>query len=240
MNFKECVNRVDKWDKDKILKYNGVGGPVFTKIFKFASFFGRETIWFFVIAFYLFVWYDPFLFVYIGATFMNGLIFILIVKNGVKRARPFDVMKEIKVLELKPTSLSFPSWHAYNVISQALLIGFLTKSPLVLLLLIAFAILVCFSRVQLGVHYPTDVIFGAILGACGFIFTWFFMGPLFLIIVGYFESISTHGIYYAQINPMIFREFWYTALCIAVFGGITFSSIYKFVFGPKEKGNKKN
>lgn len=240
MIFKEFVHRIDKWDKNIILKYNGMGGPVLTHFFNFASFFGRETIWFFLIAFYLFIWYDPLLFVYFGTTFMNGLIFVLIVKNAVNRTRPFDTIKEIKVLELRPTSRSFPSWHAYNVTSQALLIGFLTRSPVVLIVLIACAGLVCLSRVQLGVHYPTDVIFGAILGACGFLFTWFFMGPLFLIMLAYIESISTHGVYYTQINPMIFRDFWYTVLCIAAFGGITFSSIYKLFFGDKEKENNKN
>ena len=124
MEFKEFSNLIDQWDQRIILKYNGLGGKPITIILRFISFFGRETIWLFLIGFYLFIWYDPFLLSYISATFLTGLILILAIKQTVKRKRPFERFEDGKIVifERKPTSRSFPSWHSYNVMSQGLLI----------------------------------------------------------------------------------------------------------------------
>ena len=183
MEFKNFPNRVDKWDQKLIIKYNGIGGTPLTYILKFLSFFGRETIWIFLIAFYLFVWYDPFLLSNLSAVFLTGLFIIVIIKKSVNRARPFErfVNDELKVLEKKPKSKSFPSWHAYNIVAYGLLIGlFFLKSPLITILMLGFAIIVSFSRIQLGVHYPSDVIFGYLIGILGFLFSIFIIAPLFL------------------------------------------------------------
>jgi len=77
----DLINRVDEWDKKVILKYNGIGGKPFTYFLKFVSFFGRETIWLALMAFFLFVWYDPFLLSYITITFLIGLLIIAPIKK---------------------------------------------------------------------------------------------------------------------------------------------------------------
>lgn len=238
MTAKDFVRKVGEWDKKTLLRFNGIGGKLFTYFLKFVSFFGRETLWFFLIAVFLFLWYDPVVFVYIGSTFMSGLILVLPIKELVKRERPYESLKdstELKLLEREQTSRSFPSWHAYNVASQSLMFGFLLNSVLVMVLALLFAALVAFSRIQLGVHYPTDVMAGYILGACGFLLTIFVFGPLFLSITMYFESIATHTIYYYEINRSLFTEPWYIALCVGVFGGIIFSSMLKIIKGRFNK-----
>lgn len=62
-----------------------------------------------------------------------------------------------------PTSTSFPSGHAASAFAFAT--GVATAAPRSALPLSAAAALVAYSRVHTGVHYPSDVIAGAVLGA---------------------------------------------------------------------------
>jgi len=229
MKSNKCFNfikKIDKWDKRIIIKYNGIGGKIFTFFLKSVSFFGRETLWIFLIAFYLFLWYDPLSLSYIGATFLCSVLFVLSIKNAVKRERPFETLEEINVLEHNPTSRSFPSWHAYNVASQGIILGVLFDSSLITIILLIFAALVAFSRIQLGVHYPSDVVMGYILGILGGILTLILFGPFFNLIITYLERFAIHEIEYKSINSML-GEPWYFITCLAIFGLIFLSAIRK-------------
>ncbi|MDH5637605.1 MAG: phosphatase PAP2 family protein [Nitrospinota bacterium] len=59
-------------------------------------------------------------------------------------------------------SFSFPSNHAVNSFSFAAVIGIIY--PRMLIALAPIALLVALSRVAVGVHYPADVVAGAVLG----------------------------------------------------------------------------
>ncbi|MFX1239922.1 MAG: phosphatase PAP2 family protein [Promethearchaeota archaeon] len=238
MEFKEFSNKIDKWDQKIILKYNGFGGRPFTIFLRILSFFGRETLWLLLIAFYLFVWYDPFLLSYISATFLTGLFLILIIKYLVKRKRPFERFEEgkIVVLEGKPTSRSFPSWHSYNVTSQGLLFSLIfIKSPIISILLLILVVVVSFSRIQLGVHYPSDVIFGCIFGIAGFFISIFLISPLILKLLTYLEQFIPFEIQYQGINSLLFSNIWYMLLSISVFLAILVLSLYKKILGLFKK-----
>ena len=70
MQSKKIFNKLDKWDQKIILRFNGIGGKPVTIFLKILSFAGRETIWMFLMVFYLFIFYDPLLFSYIGSIFL--------------------------------------------------------------------------------------------------------------------------------------------------------------------------
>jgi membrane-associated phospholipid phosphatase len=81
------------------------------------------------------------------------------VKRVVRRPRPEH--PRVQVLAGTPSALSFPSAHATSTTAAAVLFGALLRKPLVAALVPPMAV----SRLVLGVHYPTDVVAGSVLGA---------------------------------------------------------------------------
>lgn len=86
----------------------------------------------------------------------------LALKALVGRQRPYETVPEADPLLRADVGLSFPSGHASTSFAGAVILAYFFRRlavPLVLL-----AALVAYSRVYVGVHYPTDVVAGAVLG----------------------------------------------------------------------------
>ena len=84
-----------------------------------------------------------------------------LVKRVVRRRRP--TLPELAPLGRRPTSLSFPSGHAATAFAGAVAIGALV--PAIEAPLLVAAALMALTRPYLGMHYPSDVAAGALLGA---------------------------------------------------------------------------
>lgn len=61
----------------------------------------------------------------------------------------------------------FPSCHAANAFGLAFFLFFLFRKRWLTFFMMVWALLMCYSRVYLGVHYPGDLLVGAIVGAIG-------------------------------------------------------------------------
>ena len=86
----------------------------------------------------------------------------LVLKNIVCRPRPCTLFPDFPMLIARPSSYSFPSGHSASGFAAAVTLALCHKKWGWLALLPAA--LIAFSRVFLFVHFPTDVLAGALLG----------------------------------------------------------------------------
>ena len=95
----------------------------------------------------------------IGTLLINNIL----IKNLVARTRPYEVIAGLTYLVKKPIEYSFPSGHAGSSFAAAwVMFRQLPKRYGIPALLLA--ILIALSRLYVGVHYPSDVLFGMISG----------------------------------------------------------------------------
>ena len=108
---------------------------------------------------------------------LTGLICVGLYKQLKKRLireRPFiqhlDIMQGCKALD----TYSFPSGHTMHAVCFSILL--IASCPAYAVIAVPFSILVAISRIVLGLHYPSNVVCGALLGTA-----LAFLGQLYLL-----------------------------------------------------------
>ena len=116
---------------------------------------------------------------------IGALLNNVILKNLIARPRPYDEVEEFKNMwlthsRIKMNSFSFPSGHT----STASVIGvglFLTLRKKYSWIFLLIPLLIGWSRITLFVHYPSDVLFGLIVGTISIIGGYFLSKLVFKI-----------------------------------------------------------
>jgi undecaprenyl-diphosphatase len=93
-----------------------------------------------------------------------------VLKELTVRPRPFASLPSVRSLVAEPSSYAFPSGHATSAFSAATGVVLAAKRslkrvPCLGLGMLVLAAAISYSRVYVGVHYPTDVLAGGWIGA---------------------------------------------------------------------------
>jgi len=99
-----------------------------------------------------------------GASFMVATGISTTLKYTIKRDRPYITYTDIEKISVGG-SPSFPSGHTSDAFSNATSLSLAFPKWYVIVPSYAYASAVGYSRMHLGVHYPSDVIAGAVIGA---------------------------------------------------------------------------
>lgn len=116
--------------------------------------------------------------IHAAITLTASAIFVQILKRIFRRKRPFVLSKNLRSIQIGVDPYSFPSGHTTAAFALAMSTSLLVISPTVQLIFILLAFGVGFSRVYLAVHYPSDVVAGAIIGTTFALIVHIFMPAL--------------------------------------------------------------
>jgi undecaprenyl-diphosphatase len=105
------------------------------------------------------------------AVMLSWCVTDLILKPLVARPRPFKVDTSITIIDAQPTTAAFPSGHAAMAVAGA--VAGSRMIPWSAWAWWPLALVVAVSRVYIGVHWPSDVAAGAMVGLAT---AWFALG----------------------------------------------------------------
>ena len=143
----------------------GVAYPVVRHFFRIASRLGDGLIWYVLMIALPLVYGTRGLRVSLAmlATGAAGLVVYKILKRTFVRERPFIRHAGISLAQAPLDRYSFPSGHTLHAVSFTW--QGCAAFPELMPVLVPLALAIAASRIVLGLHYPTDVLVGAALGA---------------------------------------------------------------------------
>jgi len=164
--FDATLRTVAGWDEAWCVRFNHAAAiPWLRAFFCAVSRLGDGVFWYALMAVLLALggWAAIPAIAHMAAVGAIGVLLYKWLKSRTSRPRPYQVRTAILRGADPLDNFSFPSGHTLHAVSFSILA--IAYFPSTAYLVLPFAALVAASRLVLGLHYPTDVLAGAVIGA---------------------------------------------------------------------------
>ena len=162
---KSFFQKIDKFEHNVCLYFNNFSRKkTIKRFFTIISRLGDGGFWYtLILGLFFFGGFKGYV-IALGMTLM-AVINVAIyksLKSKLVRERPYISFQDLSCGTPPLDQYSFPSGHTLHAVSFAVVCIYFF--PLFAVLLIPISILIAISRVVLGLHYPTDVVMGTLIG----------------------------------------------------------------------------
>jgi undecaprenyl-diphosphatase len=175
-----CVyafERLVRWDEALVLQLNRAACLAWVRApFDVVSRLGDGVFWYGLMLALLLKFGEsawPVVLHMIGAGLTCTVLYKL-VKAATLRPRPYEARPEVIMFTAPLDRFSFPSGHTLHAVAFSLVAH--AYYPALSWLTVPFTALVAVSRITLGLHYPSDVLAGGLMGAAVAVVSFLFAG----------------------------------------------------------------
>jgi undecaprenyl-diphosphatase len=158
--------RINRWDEAWCLRFNRASRRVWVRgVFGAVSRLGDGVFWYSLML-ALLAWQGWQAAAPVAHMLAVGVVCLMVykwLKGKTLRPRPFELNRDIFLGAAPLDQFSFPSGHTLHAVGFSVVV--LAYYPFLAWLVVPFTLLVAASRLVLGLHYPTDVLAGALIGA---------------------------------------------------------------------------
>ena len=165
-NLNFPLQRIKTWDIELCVFCNRQSRNFTVRnLFRIASRLGDGVFWYALMTVLLLQYQEAALpaVLHMIVVGLAGTAIYKLIKGKTLRPRPFNVYPAIVCAGKTLDQFSFPSGHTMH--AAAFSIVAVAHFPALIWLVLPFSVLVALSRPILGLHYPSDVLAGAALGA---------------------------------------------------------------------------
>ena len=155
------MDAIFQWGLNFIIMIQQIDTPLLDSFFRAITSLGYEL--FYLLLFSFLLWcVDFYLGIRVGILFLLSVYVNTGAKEIFQQPRPFDILPEIQ--KAYASGYGFPSGHAQSSLVVWGSIAYWKKQTWIRNLSVLLILLIGFSRIYLGVHFPTDILGGWLFG----------------------------------------------------------------------------